>query len=242
MKFVNILPTAHINDRELWMSDTHLFLSHLIGDNEYTKKIKQLRNATKILDNGFFELQKTPTIDELIDKAKEIRANYIILPDTFYDSHDALDYYKLLDKMCEVVPEDMKIMAVVVGKNFTHAAIAFKELNIMEKIDIVCVPDRMLSRWTKMKRVEFMRLMSPYTQKPIHFLALDDWRDLPALARYGQSVDSTIPWKLAMLNIEIDKENFEDVKRPKNYFERVINKELALRNIKILKEVMQNEN
>lgn len=87
MKFAAIAPTSAI--KLVAERDFHLVLAHLIGDNEYTRAYRQIKqddpNTLIILDNGAFELtqQGKPMFpaDKLIGLAKQVDADYIVLPD-----------------------------------------------------------------------------------------------------------------------------------------------------------------
>ncbi len=223
MKFVNILPTEFIDKPWCWCSDIHLPLAHLIEDgNEYTEKFKKLETI-KILDNGYFEKLENPKLDELIDKAKLINANALILPDTFCDSPI---FEKIIKDMCSTIPENLKIYAIPLAADYEDSQFAFKILNRLDEVDVISIPDRMLSKYTCLPRINYLDWVDhmvryrEWKTKPIHLLALDNYQQLSKLAEYNfvESIDSTAPFKLGY-TLRYMRTNDKDYFRPTNYFE-----------------------
>ena len=219
MKFVNILPTEYIDKPWCWTSNIHLPLAHLIEDgNEYTEKFKKL-DAIKVLDNGFFEIGKNVSIKELIEKADLINAHYIVLPDTFYSE----DFEDKIIQMIKLIPEHIGVFGIPLGKNLEESLKAFEILNYTGFVDNIAIPDRLLSKWTGITRLKYLRIIHEKydIERPLHMLALDDYRDLPKLRQFEtvQSIDSTIPFKMGWAEVRIGKDPTIDVSRPKNYFD-----------------------
>ncbi len=82
IKFCHISPAAHILHAAAH-SSCHMALQHLVGDNLYTKRFKQLSHEGEYiyLDNSQFELGRPCSIDELIKAGHIINASCLILPD-----------------------------------------------------------------------------------------------------------------------------------------------------------------
>ncbi len=87
MDYAFIAPTSYLKPLELDKEPFHLLLAHLLErDEEYLNFYKQLPdNHIKLMDNSAYELyrQGKPMFDgnKLIELAKQVRANYIVMPD-----------------------------------------------------------------------------------------------------------------------------------------------------------------
>lgn len=79
VQFAHIAPVGSMNMAE-HESDINLVLAHLVGDNEYTKFYANSDKVT-IMDNGAFELGQSYEPAKLIELAKLVNADYIVLPD-----------------------------------------------------------------------------------------------------------------------------------------------------------------
>lgn len=79
IKIAHIAPTRSIVYAEN-RSNINLVLAHLVGENEYTKQYAASK-LTTIMDNGAFELGESISPELLIEKAKLVNAEYIVLPD-----------------------------------------------------------------------------------------------------------------------------------------------------------------
>jgi len=244
MQFVNILPTAFVNDKYFWCSDRHLAVAHLIEDgNKYTEEWKKLEGL-KILDNGYFERLEAAKVPELVEKAKLIGAHYIVLPDTFY--YGDKQFTKELKDMLSVVPKDLKIMVIPLAKNIGKFVEAFSILNEMHRVNTIAIPDHMLEQYTNIPRTELLKLIesSFVIKKNIHLLALDNWENLSELNKpYITSIDSTMPFKLGLFG-KLMGTTPDNVKRPKDYFnisEITEEQKLAIYwNVRWIKEVLND--
>ncbi len=87
MQFAHIAPTAYLKPLNLDKYPCHLLLAHLLeSDAEYLKFYQSLpEDAIVIQDNSAFELYRRglPMFDgdKLLDLAKKINADYIVMPD-----------------------------------------------------------------------------------------------------------------------------------------------------------------
>jgi len=234
MKIVNILPTYYIDKPWCWISDIHLPLAHMIEDgNKYTEQFKHLKDCNEkitnleiprvaiMLDNGFFELGKSPSIEKLIDKAKLINADYLTLPDIMFENK--IDMEDKISDMISVVPKNIKVITVVAAYNLKGAINCFGTLNGIDEVNMIAIPDRLLSDNTWIRRARFLDVIEEmfYIQKDIHLFALDDYRELPDLNRpYVKSIDTTMHFKLGYYNMKLPlMAETQDPRRPENYFE-----------------------
>lgn len=79
VKLAHIAPTRLAASAEK-RSQINLVLAHLVGDNHYTEIYRKSRKTT-IMDNGAFELGESMDPESLIERAKLVNADYIVLPD-----------------------------------------------------------------------------------------------------------------------------------------------------------------
>lgn len=117
MKTATILPTNYLS--LISEDDYHMCLAHLIGkDKEYTNFYHTMGNTPGkyvIMDNGLIEGDPRP-IEELVEKACEIRAHEIILPDVFRDTEATLEAAcEAMDYLNDFENLPFRLMAVPQG-------------------------------------------------------------------------------------------------------------------------------
>lgn len=98
VKFANIAPYSAMKIAES-KSQINLVLAHLVGDNEYTRFYAESKKET-IIDNGAFELGESLSPELLIDKARLVNADYIVLPD-----YPGQPFNKTIDAAIEYIPK-----------------------------------------------------------------------------------------------------------------------------------------
>lgn len=102
MQLAFITPTSYLH-RFATQGDFYLALAHLVDDegkNEYARfhKKEALNGKKVILDNGLFEgAQVTP--EQLIKRARSIRAHTVCAPDALYDSRGTIKEFKKFIKL-----------------------------------------------------------------------------------------------------------------------------------------------
>jgi len=244
IKFATIIPTDFISNPEYRVDNYHLLLAHLIKkQNKYTSSYKKIR-GTKILDNSFYEERKEISIEELIEKAELVDADYIILPEF------AVRDERHLKECVDMIPSKFKIAGIVVGRTLTKAVKDFKTLNLDDKIDLICIPFK-LPIWLKLdNRTMFLERMEKHTRfrKDIHLLGLEDLSDLYLCKKdYVLGVDSTLPFKVGYYNNRLAFKGFQDSPRPKTYFDIKMGrlqkkqKESIHFNLSFIWDVLKNE-
>lgn len=201
-------------------------MPHMIRKDVLYKGGYQLlkaRGNTLILDNGYFEmktnrLSKSDGITELLEVSDIINPDYICIPDTFYSPQIEEE----LDKLIAPMSKHTKKIAVVAANSLYEAVQMFGVLNDRNDIDMIAVPDRLLSKNTGISRSKFLDVVEKACQvieKPVHLFALDNPATLCDLNRpYINSIDSTAPflWGLDYRKIT----NTEVIsKRPDDYFD-----------------------
>ena len=224
MHFCSIVPSRFIGDLDK-TSTWHLVLPHMVRKDVLYKGGYQLlkaKGSTLILDNGYFEmktnrLSKSDGVTELLEVSDIINPDYICIPDTFYNPQIEED----LDKLIAPMSKHIKKMAVVAANDGLDAIRMFDLLNNRKDIDMIAVPDRLLSINTGLTIAEFLDVVENHVdiKKPVHLFALDNPATLGDLIRpYVNSIDSTAPflWGLDYRKIT----NTEVIsKRPNDYFD-----------------------
>ncbi len=225
MHFCSIVPSKYIGILDT-TSTWHLILPHMLRKDVLYKGGYQLLKAkghTLILDNDYFEmktkrLSKSDNINDLLEICDEINPDYICLPDTFYSPQIEEE----LDKMIAPISKGMKKIAVVAANSLDEAVQMFGVLNDRNDIDMIAVPDRLLTKNTGVPRPVFLDIVEKACQvieKPVHLFALDNPGTMHLLKRpYVNSIDSTAPFLWGYDYRKIS--NTEVIpKRPDNYFD-----------------------
>jgi len=244
MKFISIVPTKYMFDA-FQTSDTTLVLAHLIEEgNDYQKACLKFKAAGgKIwMDNSFYELKKNMTTEELVRRAKLIKADLIVLPDLPYRDNLAFMHKKIVFKMRQL-GYGGKTMATVYadGKDFREDLKCFKELLRCHEIDIIAIP-YVFREEDEHRRPDFLDLIEKRIDKvdmtkPIHMFGCNSLDNLKKEMReYVVSCDGTLPWKCGYVKKLLPVTIHDDPKRPKNYFD--IDK-LDINQINIIRENMK---
>lgn len=217
MKTATILPQNYL---ELTKDkDYHMVLAHLInepGYEEYTafyKRIGQDPNKFLIMDTGLIEGNARP-VDELVDKAKFIGADEMVLNDIFEnhdetlrESHEALEYI-------ESTGLKIRKMAVPQGLDVHDWIECAKEM-LTWPVDTIGIP-KVLSRDGGMHaRLYAIEAIQPYLgDKEIHLLGCwDSPIELQVIENYVRAgkikpvrgVDSAIPYVYAHAGLLISE-------------------------------------
>lgn len=132
MKVATILPQAHIHLTK--QDDYHMALAHLIGApgfEQYTNFYKAVGRRDKaflIMDNGVIEGNPRP-ISELLQKAKLVNADELVLPDVYQDMQATLRDAKAgFNYMDEFSDTEIAVMAVPQGATYDQWLVCAKEM------------------------------------------------------------------------------------------------------------------
>lgn len=131
MKAATIVPQHHLH--LIAWQDYHLALAHLInkpGFEYYTKFYGDMAGHPEkfvILDNGLIEGDPRP-MEELLDKALQIGADELVLPDVFQNREET--YRKVYDSLNKLVHGNARVrtMAVAQGKTVEEWLASAREL------------------------------------------------------------------------------------------------------------------
>ena len=173
MYLINIFPLGNIclesNQR------MHMFLTHMV--EKYPAYTEAARNAPgyKILDNSLIELGGAVDLERVLNAAKVINADEIILPDVFQDGpatvkavRESLQY--LTDKWTNR-DWPFKLMAVAQGKDEKEWYECYQELLNMPDVDVIGVP-KVLAKMHPGGRPHFVNELCNLRAKPHHLLGM----------------------------------------------------------------------
>lgn len=229
MKFATITPIEFINESKFHVcQDYHLMLAHLAhSDKEYCERFKKVE-GTKILDNGYFERIIPFNIFKLVKIGKDLKATHVVVPETFYTQPEEDYYMQMIESYCKIIKnEGLKSSVTLTGNTINSTLRNFQLLLNSELVDMICIPDRLLSQRIKISRLRLLQLIkekftnsnNPFLNKEIHLFALDDYTNLSKISKYKfvTGIDSTLPFKTGYFKIALNG-NKLDIPRPQNYF------------------------
>lgn len=141
MKLATIVPVAYLEKTR--GQEMHMALAHLVGTNEaYTQFYREMGdNEDKflMLDNSVVETGTPMPVEELIEKAKMVNADEIIVPDYFMDCdatiEAAIDYIPVIRK---ALP-NVRIMVVPQGKTIEEWTYCLREILLLD-CDTIGIP------------------------------------------------------------------------------------------------------
>lgn len=171
MYLAHILPVANtqlINTQRVSMALTHLVEKY----PEYTHIFNKYPGY-KILDNSLIEQGSALDIHRVLEAARMIKAQEIVLPDVLHDGEQSLDAtFKAIEDIKALGNlGTYKLMAVCQGKNVEDFAHSFKVLTTCNEVSVIGIPKLAgaLQNYTRvdLESVWTGALKSP---KPIHLL------------------------------------------------------------------------
>lgn len=246
MKAAVILPQQflHLTKED----DYHMALAHLVGKpgfEDYTEFYKNIGHAADkflMLDTGLIEGDARPT-SELIEKARMLKADEMILNDVFMDGDATLDStWKALVEV-DKSGLDIRTMGVPQGNSLEEWVTCAKEM-VRWNIDTIGVPKVITSFAGPFGRLHAILLLQQYlpADKEIHLLGC--WEspiELKAIeaARHDMNlvpvrgVDSAIAYAYAREGLRIT-----DDERPEgeiNFAAKVCDMDVLAYNIAVYK-------
>lgn len=176
IKFSHIAPKSCLSE-SLAASSIHMALFHLTNDPDYCAAY---RNAPcdVILDNSFFELGKCPPVDDMLEAAVRVNADYVVLKDGTLEGAARFKEagFKVIAVPAGPQMEEQTISWAqdpyidLVAISFTHAARAIGVLKnnpsarfeFMNSIDFHLIPEGKLHMLGMTNSVHEVLLMKPF--------------------------------------------------------------------------------
>ena len=164
MQVINILPNNLISPG-MPRQEYELYLAgQILKEPDKYNFLQDDIDSYKILDNSACELGRGLGIEQLLEAAKIIGADEIVLPDIL-KSNESLDYS--LDCLSKIPSNfKQKIAIVVQGSDFGELVVNAKKIKKIKEIDTIMLP-----KWSAHCRPLLTELVSD-VDKEIHWLGM----------------------------------------------------------------------
>lgn len=208
MQIIDIVPVHYLY--LVQKQPMAMFLTHLVENSPTYAEFARNYTGYKILDNSLIELGEAVSIERVLDAAKIIKADEIILEDVFGEGPETIEkvkqnikeYNEYAWSMSETGVRKPKLMAVAQGRDAQEFTKCFNTLNAMPEISTIGIPKR-CAKLHPQGRPFFERLwtgVNSEVSKEIHLLGL--WYSYEELYRYKKpdrirSVDTCLASFLA---------------------------------------------
>jgi len=151
-----------------------------------------------MLDNGAFELGKSIATDQLIEVAKEIKADEVVAPD--YPMR-GLESYNMAKDFCSIAPYKMKIVVLPHGENAAEYYYFYTKVVELERANVIGF-SVLFHKNYKQLRPHVVNLLIKKkvfdTSKEHHLFGLDSLAELWLYdSKYIRSVDTSLPISMA---------------------------------------------
>lgn len=219
MEIAHISPTQFLDK---YSSNYHMILASVADRSPMYVDFYREASGTKILDNGMFELLAPLNNKDLLEMARDLRPDILVLPDVKDDFSSTLDDIEVARRVFKDLP--CKKMAVIQGRSLPELDTMFWILQEMQGIDVIGLPKRMpVDRAGFLNRVN---MRSSDIGKPVHLLgcnAMNAVAEIRTASHYPwvQGIDTTLAVKLGLSGIVLhpSKGPVTDIKRSKRYFD-----------------------
>lgn len=198
MELINIYP---IKNLEMYKKQhMNMFLTHLIFKDKAYRDMAENHKGYKILDNSLIELNGALSMRDVLNAAKIIEADEVVLPDVFMDGEATI---KSTTEALEEYEEELKqykTMAVVHGKTKDEFFRTFMYFSERPDVDVLGIPKVIHEQFTANGwpgRPSLLSKVINLTDKDIHLLGL--WNSFNELRHYGgnikkiRSIDTSLP-------------------------------------------------
>jgi len=228
VKFAPIPPTELLGE---FTTGYHLCLAHILHRDErqmvYYKGLSSSLDDYVILDNGAYELGSSFSFQHVLEVAKEIGPDEIVLPDVFLNKRETIlsanEGHKLFIDAIECAA-DISIMVAPQGESTSEWMQCFDALVSTIHPDAIGIPvvyESKMGRGVLIKQIISYIGGDLWYQPDIHLLGWDgDLYKLNCYARdfplWVRGIDSAKPFYYETPLSEGVKQS-----RPKDYFERL---------------------
>lgn len=243
MQIIDIVPKHYLH--LVQNQPMAMFLTHLVENSPEYAEFARNYTGYKILDNSLIELGEAVSIERVLNAAKIIKADEIILEDVFGEGPETIekvkqnieDYKKYPWLLSETGIRKPKLMAVAQGRDAQEFMKCFNALCAMPEISTIGIPKR-CAKLHPQGRPFFERLwtgVNNEVNKEIHLLGL--WYSYEELYRYNEpdrirSVDTCLasfhacymdpnlfnPWAVRPDGLTIDLEDTFNVLDPDLFY------------------------
>ncbi|MEM4204099.1 MAG: hypothetical protein QXS54_08535, partial [Candidatus Methanomethylicaceae archaeon] len=171
-------------------------LSHrMLNDKDYARWICENAYRFKwvLVDNDAYEFINPTPFSVVMHFARMIDhpKTYVVLPDVL---RNATLTIRLIKKVIGTLDSRFQYCAVVQGRTFESARQCLDDLMKLECVDMIAIPTHMYRRFNKFARIQLAKMVEG---KSVHFLGLDDPREIANARNIVRSVDTSLPYTLA---------------------------------------------
>lgn len=214
MKVAVIAPFANLGLTKL--GTCHMVLTHLVHQNKEYADFYAKEKMFKILDNGAFE-NELNNIEGVVEAAKIVKADEIILPDIIYDcdktiekteeAMEWLDQQKLLGKF--------SLMAVPQGSTEREWMKCFEVFYNNEDINTIGLSKlscpKSFDCSISESRLKISKILNKYPNKEYHLLGGSGsiLEEIKKQHRFIRSIDSSVPIHYGQKRISLKFNNKE---------------------------------
>lgn len=212
------------------LGDYHLLLAHDVLDKEDEyKEIYANKGYTIIMDNSLVELGYAMRIKDVIDAAKVVGAQHLVLPDTLKDASatweqikEALGQWVTIDPF---IRDQFKLIPVVQGNSYSEHMELLQRINISKHIrDMpnVCIP-RVIADTCGSRR-HAIHAASQLGFR-MHLLGFSEnlIDDLACVRMPGVvGIDSAVPIRLALRGKSLSFDNPQDAGKRECYWDNPV--------------------
>jgi len=200
----------------------HLFVPKQFEGGDTPSRIRHLKSRGHyiILDNGAYEGELLD-LKSLLELAKSVNANEIVLPDVFQDANKTVQSYKQI-LVTKELPDNCKYMLVPQGKNLAEWFTCFEQINNIwdkSKYEWVLGIPKWLAKDDPGVRAEILTVLGYRGFKqPIHLLGCNGMPEIRKIVDVlkrrvakVRSIDTSYPIKLAQAGKKLTYSSNEKV-------------------------------
>ena len=206
-----VISPVRIMDEIAKITHISLYLHHMLQRNDYLECYRQDDNY-KILDNGIYELQRTPDMEEYLDIAKVHMPDEIIAPDVPHSYKKTLQMTEMFIERLRKkgLAANIKIQAVIQARTLDEARECYRQYANNHSIDCIGFPFRLriMDGRTVLHRKELNEKLiaerALHDNKKHHLLGLRSIYELLMISQMGviRSCDSSAFYKDAKKNVD----------------------------------------
>jgi len=174
------------------------FILTRVVDNKELRKFFASQKKYKMLDNGVYETGFPLAGDELLQVAREVKADEVVAPDFFQQRQPTFEATKDFIDCCNPKKQGFKVCAVPQAKDPLEFIEAYKQMKELE-VDVLAIPI-WLQKFYRARPavVGYLRKKKIWDEtKEHHLLGLDGIGELYAYEPGTfRSVDTSLPFSL----------------------------------------------
>jgi len=189
------------------LGDMHFLLAQLAENEKYVEFYRKQRKY-KILDNGAYEELTPMNFDSLLDAAKELQVNEVILPD--YPLHSA-ETLRLVERAVSTLSKSdlkrYKFQAVPHGRTLNEWQKCLEKLLGFDEVSVIgfsILINKMLKTYNRVEAFNGSFKGIKSARKEVHVLGYDfPLFEVESFCSVARSIDTSLPVTLAHYNVKL---------------------------------------